>query len=58
MPMNWGEKEPEGKQVERVSTGRKVELLIQPFFFLPLASLKFSLANCTYTLFLIPPHQK
>lgn len=31
--MGWGEKETGGKEVERVGTGRKVELLIQVFFF-------------------------
>ena len=29
IPMDWGGKEPGGKKVERVSTGRKVELLFQ-----------------------------
>lgn len=55
--MNWGEKEPEGKNVERVSTGRKVELLIQSFLFFFSSTHIFTWKLSTYTLFLTPPRQ-
>lgn len=57
-PMNWAGKEPVGKKVERVSTGRKMELLIQSGFFYSCSSIQiFTCKLSAYTHFLTPPRQ-